>query len=61
MKGQREVIDDKFIGTLTRQGCPEFHVWTVDATDDATYFQKLGAVGITTNVPARIAKAIQEP
>jgi len=56
MKGNRDVIDEKFITELTENGCKEFHVWTIDKTEDAAYFKKLGAYGITTNRPALIGK-----
>jgi glycerophosphoryl diester phosphodiesterase len=58
MKGDREVIDADFIEQLTAAGCPEFHVWTIDAPDDARFFQQLGAIGITTNRPAHIRAAL---
>lgn len=54
MNGNRKVIDEVFIKQLADSGCNEFHVWTIDRLEDAAYFQKLGAVGITTNKPALI-------
>jgi glycerophosphoryl diester phosphodiesterase len=59
MKGNRDLIDAAFIQRLARAGCPEFHVWTIDAIGDARYFQQLGAIGITTNRPAVIGAAIR--
>ena len=56
MKGQRQVVNADFILDLKRHGCSEFHVWTIDALQDAEYFQELGAYGITTNRPALIGK-----
>lgn len=56
MKGQRQVVNAEFVDDLKRQGCSEFHVWTIDALQDAEYFQELGAYGITTNRPAMIGK-----
>ena len=47
-----------FIDQLKRAGMREFHVWTIDAPEDAKYFQKLGAVGITTNRPAFIRESL---
>ncbi len=60
MKGMREVIDRDFINQLTASGCDEFHVWTIDAIEDARYFADLGAFGITTNRPKEIGGAIHE-
>ena len=56
MKGNRDVIDEQFIKELKDKGCKEFHVWTIDKPEDAAYFKKLGAYGITTNKPALIGK-----
>ena len=56
MKGNRDVIDEQFIKELNDKGCKEFHVWTIDKPEDAAYFKKLGAYGITTNRPALIGK-----
>ena len=56
MKGNRDVIDEQFVKQLRDFGCPEFHVWTIDKKDDAAYFKKLGAYGITTNKPALIGE-----
>ena len=56
MKGNRDVIDEQFIKELNDKGCKEFHVWTIDKPEDAAYFKKLGAYGITTNKPALIGK-----
>lgn len=58
MKGNREVIDEAFIRDLTSQAVPEFHVWTIDSVDDASYFRELGAVGITTNRPEFIRQGL---
>ena len=57
--GNREVVNEQFISTLRAGGMKEFHVWTIDDPADAKYFQKLGAVGITTNRPAFIREALQ--
>ncbi len=59
MNGNRECVDQAFIDTLHTGGCNEFHVWTVDDPQDAIFFRDLGAVGITTNRPDVIAKAIR--
>lgn len=58
LQGDITIIDQAFIGSLHKLGCREFHVWTIDKPDDAKYFQSLGAMGITTNRPAFIRKAI---
>ena len=60
MRAQREVIDADFASELRQGGCNEFHVWTVDAIDDAKYFQSLGAIGITTNRPGEVGRAIRK-
>ena len=59
-QGRREVVNKQFVEHLKSQGVNEFHVWTVDEPADATYFQQLGAIGITTNRPAFIRQAISE-
>ncbi|QDV26569.1 putative glycerophosphoryl diester phosphodiesterase 1 [Aureliella helgolandensis] len=57
-QGNRDVVNAAFIDQLKRAGMREFHVWTIDAPEDAKYFQKLGAVGITTNRPAFIRESL---
>ena len=59
MKGDREIIDTEFIKQLKQHGCDEFHVWTIDEPEDAIYFRSLGAIGITTNRPREIGKALR--
>lgn len=61
MQGDTNIIDDDFIQTLKDGGCDEFHVWTIDEIPAAKHFQRLGAIGITTNVPAVIGPAISGP
>jgi glycerophosphoryl diester phosphodiesterase len=61
LQGQRQVIDRDFVERLTAGGVGEFHVWTIDDPDDARAFRDLGAMGITTNRPALIRGALQEP
>ena len=58
MKGDRDIITPKFVQTLQANGCREFHVWTIDSVQDAKYFKQLGAMGITTNIPAVIRPAL---
>ncbi len=58
MEAKADLINPEFVRELKQHGCKEFHVWTVDDVADAKYFQGLGAVGITTNVPAVIRSAI---
>lgn len=60
MQGNVDVIDADFVDQLEAGGCKEFHVWTVDTVADAKHFEKLGAVGITTNKPALIGPAIRQ-
>lgn len=57
-KGDRQIVTPEFIAALKERGLREFHVWTIDRAEDARYFQKLGAVGITTNRPAHIRQAL---
>ncbi len=59
MQGVRAVIDKDFIADLGEGGCQEFHVWTIDDIADAKQFAKLGAVGVTTNVPAVIGPVLR--
>lgn len=58
MKAMPKLIDADFIHELTTAGCKEFHVWTVDEVSTAKTFQTLGAIGVTTNVPAVIKPAL---
>jgi glycerophosphoryl diester phosphodiesterase len=58
-QGEASVVTPEFIDELKRRGLSEFHVWTVDDPQQARYFQKLGAIGITTNRPAFIRNALQ--
>jgi len=60
MNGKRQVIDAAYLDRLRRGGVDEFHVWTIDVPADARYFQKLGAVGITTNRPGWIREHLSE-
>lgn len=60
MQGERSVVTGEFIEQLQRGHVGEFHVWTVDKAGDARYFRELGAVGITTNRPRSIRKALNE-
>lgn len=55
-QGNREIVTPEFLAQLKSRGLKEFHVWTVDDPQDAAYFQKLGAFGITTNRPALIRR-----
>lgn len=59
LKGERAVVDQKFIDQMTAKGVKEFHVWTIDSPGDAIFFRDLGAVGITTNRPAFIRGALE--
>lgn len=58
-QGEPAVVNEEFISELKKRGMHEFHVWTIDDPDQARYFQKLGAVGITTNRPGLIREAIE--
>ena len=59
-QGQTAVVTEEFIGELKQRGMKEFHVWTINEGDDARYFQKLGAVGLTTDRPAFIRAALEK-
>lgn len=58
LHGKRQVVDQAFVQRLRAGGVNEFHVWTIDSSDDARYFAQLGALGITTNRPALIREAL---
>ncbi|MEO8268127.1 MAG: glycerophosphodiester phosphodiesterase [Aureliella sp.] len=58
-QGEPAVVTEEFIHELKKRGLREFHVWTIDDPVQARYFQKLGAIGITTNRPALIREAIE--
>ena len=58
-QGEPAVVTEEFVSELKKRGLREFHVWTIDDPDQARYFQKLGAIGITTNRPALIREAIE--
>lgn len=58
-QGNREVVTPEFIAQLKQGGMKEFHVWTIDDPQDADYFQKLGAMGITTNRPDLIRESLK--
>jgi glycerophosphoryl diester phosphodiesterase len=56
LKNERAVLTDSF---LRDSGVTEFHVWTVNKPDDAAYFQRLGAWGITTNRPGWLREQLK--
>lgn len=58
MQGNRQQIRNNFVVDLKNGGVREFHVWTIDEPADAEYFQKLGAIGITTNRPQFIRESL---
>lgn len=60
-KAERAVVNQAFIDRLRKLGMREFHVWTVDAVEDGQFFQRLGAVGITTNRPGWLRQQLQPP
>ena len=59
LQGQRQVLNRGFLDRLTAGGVGEFHVWTIDAPDDARAYRDLGAMGITTNRPTVIREALE--
>ncbi len=61
LQARRQVVDRNFVQQLRAGGVTEFHVWTVDAPDDARFFVGLGAMGITTNRPAMIRQSLSAP
>jgi len=52
-------ITDTFITTVTAKGY-EHHVWTVNSTDAAARFKKLGTTSIITDVPALLKASFAE-
>lgn len=50
-QGNLDHVDAEFLEELCDAGLCEWHVWTVDDPRVARMYQKLGAVGITTNRP----------
>lgn len=58
LRGERRVVDQEFIASLRQHGVDEFHVWTIDDPDDARFFRDLGAIGVTTNTPGLIRRAL---
>ena len=38
----------------------ETHVWTVDDSDEALEYLKMGIASITTNIPKKIKETIQK-
>ncbi len=59
-QARRSVLSGEFIRSLNMGGVKEFHVWTVDDATDARYYQSLGAVGITTNLPGVIRAELNQ-
>lgn len=59
MQGRREVVDRAFLERLRGGGVTEFHIWTIDDPENARFFQAAGAIGITTNRPALIRRALE--
>ncbi len=59
-EARRSVFQPEFWTALQKAGITEFHVWTVDEPDDARYFQRMGAWGITTNRPDLIRQALDD-
>lgn len=57
-QGNRDVVNSAWIDQLKKSGLREFHVWTIDKSEDAQFFRSLGAIGITTNRPAFIRDAL---
>jgi glycerophosphoryl diester phosphodiesterase len=50
-EGVPEYFDAAFIERLRQLGCREFHVWTIDDPQIASFYARLGAASITTNRP----------
>ena len=57
-QGNRDVVNAEWAESLKKTGLKEFHVWTIDAPEDAKFFQSLGVIGITTNRPALIRESL---
>jgi glycerophosphoryl diester phosphodiesterase len=58
-KADRSIVTPDFIAELRSKGVHEFHVWTVDAAEDAQFFHSLDATAITTNRPRFIRHALE--
>jgi glycerophosphoryl diester phosphodiesterase len=50
-KADTSHFDAEFIDYLRESGCREFHVWTVNEPKLARFYQRLGALWITTDRP----------
>lgn len=61
LHARRDVLTKNFFTQLRKEGVNEFHVWTVDDPEDAKFFIREGAFGVTTNVPAHLRKALALP
>ncbi|GIW97452.1 MAG: glycerophosphoryl diester phosphodiesterase [Pirellulaceae bacterium] len=61
LEGNPQVVTEDFLDALRRLGVTEFHVWTIDDPETARYFQRLGALSITTNRPDIIGRSLQRP
>ncbi|RPJ69927.1 MAG: glycerophosphodiester phosphodiesterase, partial [Alphaproteobacteria bacterium] len=53
-----KIIDDSFIKAIQNEGF-EYHVWTVDDSETARRFKRLGARSITTNLPGYMKKSLE--
>jgi glycerophosphoryl diester phosphodiesterase len=51
-------FNQDFARRLREAGVDEFHVWTVDALNEAQHYRALGAWAITTNRPAELRAAL---
>ena len=54
LQDRRDVVTPTFLKELRIEGVPEFHVWTVDNPEDAMFYIREGAFGVTTNNPAAL-------
>lgn len=52
-----ERLDEKYISRIQKEGY-EFHVWTIDNSNDAIRFAGIGVQSITTNKPLEIREAL---
>ena len=54
LQARRDIVTPTFLKELRIEGVPEFHVWTVDNPEDAIFYIREGAFGVTTNNPAAL-------
>ena len=54
-----KLLNKEFVNEMTSVN-KETHVWTVDNSDEALKYLKMGIASITTNIPKKIKETIQK-